>query len=116
MTDFCAQCNQQQEEIAKLKRENSAMRSVINLVTRAVSEVEVETLLESDSLSLDNAERLLVLEALSRTDGNRTLAAQLLGCSRSAFFCKMQRHGIKDKKTRIQKKQKPYKIEGLNTC
>lgn len=43
---------------------------------------------------LDQLDRLLVEEALRRTNGNQTHAAQLLGLSRPTLHAKMQRHGI----------------------
>lgn len=42
----------------------------------------------------DQLERLLIEEALRRTNGNQTHAAQLLGLSRPTFHAKMQRHTI----------------------
>lgn len=43
---------------------------------------------------LDKADRLLIEEALRRTNGNQTHAAQLLGLTRPTLHAKMQRHGI----------------------
>jgi nitrogen regulation protein NR(I) len=43
---------------------------------------------------LDQLDRLLIEEALRRTNGNQTHAAQLLGLSRPTLHAKMQRHGI----------------------
>jgi transcriptional regulator with AAA-type ATPase domain len=52
----------------------------------------------SDSLTLaahlDELERRLIREALGRTQGNRTLAAKLLGVSRNGLALKMERLGI----------------------
>ena len=39
-------------------------------------------------------ERRLILEALERTDGNRTQAARLLGISRNGLALKMERLGL----------------------
>ena len=43
---------------------------------------------------IDQLDRLLIKEALRRTNGNQTHAAQLLGLSRPTLHAKMQRHGI----------------------
>ena len=47
-----------------------------------------------DELSLEEVERVLITKALSRHDGNVTLAAQALGLSRSALYRRLQRHGL----------------------
>jgi nitrogen regulation protein NR(I) len=44
---------------------------------------------------MDLIEKLLVVEALRRTGGNQTRAAQLLGLARPTFQTKMQRFGIR---------------------
>ncbi|HUG69553.1 MAG TPA: sigma-54 dependent transcriptional regulator [Pirellulaceae bacterium] len=43
---------------------------------------------------LDQLDRVLVEEALRRTNGNQTHAARMLGLSRPTLHAKMQRHGI----------------------
>ena len=90
------------------------MRSVLNCVRRAIDDTKIETVLESDSLNLHNAERLVIIEALTRVQGNRTLAAQLLGIARSTLFEKMKCHDIVDKKSKVMQKVRDWKIEGLN--
>ncbi|MBV8467148.1 MAG: sigma-54-dependent Fis family transcriptional regulator [Burkholderiales bacterium] len=50
--------------------------------------------LDLDSLSLDDAEQLLIRTALRRSQGNATQAAQLLGLSRSAFYRRLQKYGL----------------------
>ena len=47
-----------------------------------------------DEMSLEDVERVLITKALSRHDGNVTLAAQSLGLSRSALYRRLQRHGL----------------------
>ncbi|HVT38041.1 MAG TPA: sigma-54 dependent transcriptional regulator [Gemmatimonadaceae bacterium] len=47
-----------------------------------------------DELSLEEVERVLITKALSRFDGNVSLAAQALGLSRSALYRRLQRHGL----------------------
>jgi DNA-binding NtrC family response regulator len=47
-----------------------------------------------DEMSLDDVELVLIRKALSRFDGNVTLAAQALGLSRSALYRRLQRHGL----------------------
>jgi DNA-binding protein Fis len=42
---------------------------------------------------LDQLDRLLVNEALRRTNGNQTHAAQLLGLSRPTLHAKIQKRG-----------------------
>jgi nitrogen regulation protein NR(I) len=43
---------------------------------------------------LADAERLLIVEALRRSQGNQTHAAQLMGITRPTLHAKIQRHGI----------------------
>jgi DNA-binding NtrC family response regulator len=47
-----------------------------------------------DELTLEDAERLLIQKALSRYDGNVTLAAKALGLSRSALYRRLASHGL----------------------
>ncbi|MDA1052419.1 MAG: sigma-54 dependent transcriptional regulator [Planctomycetota bacterium] len=47
---------------------------------------------------LGKVERLLIVEALDRTSGNQTHAAQLLGLTRPTLHAKMQRYGIEPSK------------------
>src|SRR6185437_5425584 len=47
-----------------------------------------------DELTLEDAERLLIQKALSRYDGNVTLAARALGLSRSALYRRLASHGL----------------------
>ena len=49
-----------------------------------------------DILSLDEAEKKLILSALAKTGNNRVKAAQLLGIHRSRLYKKLERYGIKD--------------------
>jgi DNA-binding NtrC family response regulator len=47
-----------------------------------------------ESMSLEEAEVLLIRKALSRHDGNVSLAAKSLGLSRSALYRRLQRHNL----------------------
>ncbi|HEV8356872.1 MAG TPA: helix-turn-helix domain-containing protein, partial [Gemmatimonadales bacterium] len=44
--------------------------------------------------SLEELEREAIRQALSRHDGNVSLAARALGLSRSALYRRLQRHGL----------------------
>lgn len=98
-------------ENKKLKEENAQLRSILGLARRVVSEVPEENLENLHSLKIDHVIRILVVEALSRTKGNRSIAAELLGCARSTLFEYMKKYGIKDAFTRRRKKD--WVIEGL---
>ena len=50
--------------------------------------------LRFDTLTLDEAERVLVAKALDRHRGNVTRAARDLGLSRAALYRKVHRHGL----------------------
>jgi DNA-binding NtrC family response regulator len=52
--------------------------------------------LPENGLSLDDVEKDLILQAISRADGNKTKAADLLGISRRAIYSKMKTHSIED--------------------
>jgi DNA-binding NtrC family response regulator len=45
--------------------------------------------------TLEQAEKILIQRALDRCDSNASLAAAELGLSRSAFYRRLQRHGLK---------------------
>ncbi|MBI3465855.1 MAG: sigma-54-dependent Fis family transcriptional regulator [Planctomycetes bacterium] len=45
---------------------------------------------------LESVERLLLIEALERTQGNRSQAARLLGLARPTFHAKLQRYGLRE--------------------
>jgi transcriptional regulator of acetoin/glycerol metabolism len=45
-------------------------------------------------MDLDSAEVFLINRALARHNGNALLAAKDLGLSRSAFYRRLQKHGI----------------------
>ena len=50
--------------------------------------------LPEGGVKLDTLERELIVQALSRTGGNRTRAARLLGLTRDTFLYRMRKHGI----------------------
>jgi DNA-binding NtrC family response regulator len=47
-----------------------------------------------DTMSLEDAEQLLISKALARYRGNVKLAAQLLGLSRPSFYRRMEKYGL----------------------
>jgi transcriptional regulator of acetoin/glycerol metabolism len=49
---------------------------------------------ELAELTLDQAERVLIQDALRRCDGNVTEAAHSLGLSRSALYRRLKAHGL----------------------
>jgi len=51
-------------------------------------------------MSLEDVEQQLILAALSRADGNQTLAAKLLGVSRRKFQYRMDKHHISSREIR----------------
>jgi transcriptional regulator of acetoin/glycerol metabolism len=114
MAEFCPKCNDLEAENKLLKTENSQMRSVLGIARRALNEVDIESLENMDSLKIVDAERLLIIEALGRTNGHYSLAAKLLGIARSSLFVKVKKYGIWKQKKGLGKKEAEHKIEGLN--
>lgn len=49
----------------------------------------------SESMTLEELERLHVCRVLEQTDGNRTRAARILGISRAALYDKLDRYGLR---------------------
>ncbi|MGZ5024785.1 MAG: helix-turn-helix domain-containing protein, partial [Chthoniobacterales bacterium] len=47
-----------------------------------------------EDMSLEEVEAFLIRKALSRFDGNARKAAEALGLSRSAFYRRLQHHGL----------------------
>jgi DNA-binding NtrC family response regulator len=47
-----------------------------------------------EEMSLEEVERWLIRKALARFDGNANQAAQTLGLSRSAFYRRLEKHGL----------------------
>ncbi len=50
--------------------------------------------LPEGGIKLESLERELIIQALSRTGGNRSRAARLLGLTRDTFLYRMRKHGI----------------------
>ncbi len=50
--------------------------------------------LPESGIKLETLERELIVQALSRTGGNRSRAARLLGLTRDTFLYRMRKHGI----------------------
>jgi DNA-binding NtrC family response regulator len=50
--------------------------------------------LPEDGIELERLERELIEQALERTGGNQTRAAQLLGITRPTLIYRMEKHGI----------------------
>ncbi|MBA2564021.1 MAG: sigma-54-dependent Fis family transcriptional regulator [Gemmatimonadetes bacterium] len=55
---------------------------------------EPEALPRLESMTLDEAERHLIRKALDRAEGNVSVAAKVLGLSRSALYRRIERHGL----------------------
>ena len=51
-------------------------------------------ILPESGIKLETLERELIVQALSRTGGNRSRAARLLGLTRDTFLYRMRKHGI----------------------
>ena len=68
--------------------------SLRETVTKAPGEKDPKRLLTRSSLTLKEAERELIINALKATEGNRTLAAQKLGMSRRNFHRKLHQHHL----------------------
>ena len=47
-----------------------------------------------ENLSLEEVERFLIQKALARHGGRANAAAEALGLSRSAFYRRLQQHGL----------------------
>jgi DNA-binding NtrC family response regulator len=45
-------------------------------------------------MGLEEVERFLVKKTLARFDGNARKAAEMLGLSRSAFYRRLEKHGL----------------------
>ena len=82
------------------------LRNVINVAARNVEEAVItasdlpisrSSPEVSDSLRLrdSNAERQRIIEALEKTEGNKTQAAKLLGIGRTTLVYKLKQHGLK---------------------
>jgi transcriptional regulator with PAS, ATPase and Fis domain len=52
------------------------------------------TFAHSDVLTLKEAERQLIINALTKSKGNKSLAAQMLGISRKSLYKKLDDYGI----------------------
>ena len=81
-----------------------SVRSVIPVDRRAhvtvvpLDSAETTTVLRvpETGISLHALERALIVFALTRTSGNRTRAARLLGLTRSALLYRLHKHGLGD--------------------
>jgi transcriptional regulator of acetoin/glycerol metabolism len=45
-------------------------------------------------MNLEDVERFLIKKTLARCDGNAMKAAEALGLSRSAFYRRLEKHGL----------------------
>ena len=62
---------------------------------RDIPEIDVKDFtLPSSGVNLDTLEANLILQALDRTQGNRSKSAKLLGISRDTLLYRMQKHGF----------------------
>lgn len=85
------------------------VRELINLIERAVILSDGKTLdfdniirsekqsksINSSSLNIADTEINLILKAIEKNDGNMTLAAKELGLTRSSFYRRLEKYGIK---------------------
>jgi transcriptional regulator of acetoin/glycerol metabolism len=53
-----------------------------------------ETAPRLEDMSLEEVERFLIRKTLARCDGNAQRAAEALGLSRSAFYRRLEKHGL----------------------
>ncbi len=63
-------------------------------MTRAPGDKDPKRLLTRTNLTMKEAERELIINALKASEGNRTLAAQKLGMSRRNFHRKLHHHHL----------------------
>ena len=49
----------------------------------------------AEGLSLEDLERALIVQALERAAGNKSLAARLLGLTRRTLYSRMEKHGLR---------------------
>ncbi len=68
-----------------IREEDLVLRSTSNASTKAAG---------IDEMTLDEAERHLIVRALAATNNNVSEAAQRLGLSRSALYRRLARHGL----------------------
>ncbi|OFZ54945.1 MAG: hypothetical protein A2428_02955 [Bdellovibrionales bacterium RIFOXYC1_FULL_54_43] len=107
----CPGCSIKDDELSRLRADNIKMRSVISVIKRAIHEVKIESIDDLGSLNIDQATRLLVLEALDRTGGDRALAAKLLGVARSTLFEFLKRYEIRDRRSRLRELKRAQSVE-----
>ena len=62
------------------------------LVDSTVKEKETDPM--ANSLNLEELERIAIRRALEQSNGNMSLAAELLGITRYALYRKIGKHGI----------------------
>ncbi len=71
-----------------------ARNDVISAGDLALQAGRGESAVNLEEMKLEEAERFLIRRALARHDGNVSQAAKALGLSRSAFYRRLQRHGL----------------------
>jgi len=62
----------------------------------AASPIGESLALPTEGVQLEQVEARLIREALRRARGNKSQAARLLGITRRALYCRMEKHGIAD--------------------
>ena len=55
-----------------------------------------QRVLARNDLTVEEAEKQLIIRALKQTDGNRTLAAQKIGISRRSLHRKLHQYQLED--------------------
>ncbi len=67
-------------------------------VTKVAASNDGDYQLPAEGIKLDEFEQMLIIQAISLADGNKTRAAELLGITRRRLYSMMERYGIEGSK------------------